>query len=99
MEATKLTEKQLVQLWREDALLGENDEVLFETVEDGEWTDGGKYQDKEVIFQDVKTGKHYAFYITRSGSYFSHYEYEVYDKAFEVVKETRTVEITEWVGV
>lgn len=95
----ELTNKQLHELWSEEAILDENDNTLYEVVEEGEWTDGGKYQDKEVIFKDVITGKHYSFNITRSGSYFSHYEYEIWDKPVEVVQEVKMIIVNEWVEV
>jgi hypothetical protein len=96
--AEKLTEDQLIELWRNDGMYDDNGEDLFESVEEGEWVDGGKFSSKEVIFKDVHTGKHYSFELTRSGSYFSHYEYEVWDKAVEVIQVTKTITITEWVG-
>ncbi|MCS0827401.1 hypothetical protein NX029_26155 [Cytobacillus firmus] len=93
----KLKEAELLELWREEGLYDLNDELTHELVETGEWVDGGKYSSLEVIFKDVATGKHYSFEVTRSGSYFSHYEYEVFDGATEVTKVTETITVTRWV--
>lgn len=92
---TKFKEGQLIDIWREDC------EERFELVEESNWIDEGKYSSCEVIFKDTETGKHYMFEITRSGSYYSHYEYEVYDSAVEVelTKYEKTITVKEWVQV
>jgi hypothetical protein len=99
MIAEKLSSEQMVDLFREEAFYDENDVELFEVVETGDWSDGGKFSSAKVIFQDNRTGKFYSYEIIRSGSYFSHYEYEAWDKPVEVEKQERTITITEWVGV
>lgn len=99
MNPLKLTESQLIELWREENFIDDNDKLLFEVVEEGDWKDEGKFQDLEVIFKDVNTGKFYAFNIQRSGSYFSHYEYEVWDSVSEVEKQTKTVVVERWVAI
>ncbi len=94
------TEEQLKELFIEETILDENEKVLYEVTETGEWTDEGKYQDCEVIFKEVSTGKHYRYFITRSGSYFSHYEYEVFDTdPVEVELVTETITVTHWKSV
>lgn len=99
MNPLKLTEEQLIDLWREEAILDKENNDIFVVVEEGDWIDGGKYQDAEIIFKDVRTDKHYSFTITRSGSYFSHYEFEVYDKPDEVKKVTEVITVEKWVLV
>ena len=92
-DPTKFSEDELMGIWREDC------DERFELVHEGEWTDGGKYQDIFVVFKDAETGKHYAFTVYRSGSYFSDYHYEMYDGAEEVKEQERTITIKEWVTI
>lgn len=92
--ARKFTKEQLMDIWREGGFEIGTDWVDVEVLDDGHdsWEDGGKYQDTQVVF--IYEGKTYAFNITRSGSYFSHYEYEIWDDAYEVELATKT--ITYW---
>ena len=64
----RFTKEQLETVFYEDTLRGEQgNEIDYEIVDDGEWIDGGKYQNKEVVF---KVGdKFYCFDVTRAGSY------------------------------
>lgn len=85
------TEEQLRDIWREGGFNVNGEWVDVEVIEEGDdWDDEGKYQTAQVVFKF--DGKYYAFDITRSGSYFSHYEYEVWDDAYEVEKRTKTIE-------
>ncbi len=65
-------------------------------VEATEWDDEGKYQYQDIIFK--ADDKHYMFTIGRSGSYFSHYEYDFSEdndrmvECVEVTKKTKTIE-------
>ncbi len=93
MNPTEFTSSQLLDIWREDC------EERYVLVEDAEWEDEGKFSSAEIIFEDTVTAKFYSFYVYRSGSYFSHYEYEVWDKAVEVTKVTKTKIVEEWVAV
>jgi hypothetical protein len=91
------TIEQLEEIWSEGGFT--NSAGVYEEVEeaeDGEWIDEGKYQHKEYVF--AYNGKFYSMYITRSGSYFTDYHYEI-DGADEVVKITETVTIERWVTV
>jgi uncharacterized protein YfaS (alpha-2-macroglobulin family) len=93
----QFTNEQLKEIWNEGGFT--NSEGVFvetEVAEDGEWIDEGKYQRKEYVF--AYDGKFYSMYITRYGSYFSYYDYEI-DGADEVVKITETVTIERWVTV
>lgn len=99
MEAMKLTEKQLAELYSEECLVDENDNVLFELVDGEAWEDGGKYSSTSAIFKDERTGKHYSFGITRSGSYFSHYEYEFDTDITEVELREVVIKKKKWVNV
>ena len=95
----ELTRTVLLQAWQEEGIYDENDNLLYETAEEGEWMDSHKYQHKQVVVKEIATGKHFAFEISRSGSYFSHYEYDVWDDAVEVKKVKKLVEVESWVQV
>jgi hypothetical protein len=95
----ELTESQRKELFFEEHMVDSFGNDLLEVVETTDWTDEGKYSDAEVIFKDLKTGLHYRYGIIRSGSYFSHYEYESYDKPELVEKQKRTITVEEWVAI
>jgi hypothetical protein len=94
-----LSNEELKDLWREESLADDNDAVLYEVVEQGEWEDQGKFSTAEIIFKELATGKHFSFHIYRSGSYFSFYEFEVHDGAEEVEQIEETITIKKWVTV
>lgn len=75
-----------------------SDEDKIEIIEDGDWDDQGKYQYKCIIF--LMDEKYYQTVITRSGSYFSDYDYQ-YENPVEVRKEEKVVTRTEisWIEV
>jgi len=99
MEALNLTKKQLKELFFEELLLDENDNELFEMVETEDWSDEGKYSHTFGIFKDMKTGKHYRFSISRSGSYFSYYEFYFNDDIEEVELKEVVIKKKAWVRV
>jgi hypothetical protein len=88
----EFTEKQLKYIWREEGFEQPNgDWVEVEVIEDGnDWEDDGKYQYALVVF--IYNGKTYAFDISRSGSYFTEYHYEIMGGAYEVELATKTIE-------
>lgn len=49
---------------------------VFEEVEIGEWTDEHKHQHKTDIYRHKPTGRLFALHNSRSGSYWSDYEYD-----------------------
>ncbi len=69
-------------------------------VEKGDWVQEYKFQYREVILLNNKTGKFYLATFTRSGSPFSdwHWGYEDHDELelFEVEKVTKTVTVESW---
>ncbi|MCD9024352.1 hypothetical protein [Cohnella silvisoli] len=94
----KISNKQLIALWREEEL--EVNGVTYTVTEEGGWDGAGeKYQSLDVVFTDGE--RHYRGYITRSGSYFSDWNYDDYGDADidEVVKITRTITVEEWEAV
>lgn len=94
----KLTQKQLIALWREEELEGPGGKLTV--VEDGEWDGAGeKYQSLEVIFTDGE--RFFSGTITRSGSYFSDWNYDDYGNAdiSEVRKVTKTIVTEVWEAV
>lgn len=93
--SVKITQRELIDLWREGEL--EVGGVTYKFVEQGEWDGAGeKYQTLDVIFTDGE--RFYRGYITRSGSYFSDWEYVDYGEADidQVAKVTRTYTVEEW---
>lgn len=70
-------------------------------IEEGDWIQNGKYQDKTNIVQDSKTGLYYRYSMTRHGSPFSdwYYDHEEESEHYleEVKQQTKTITITEWV--
>mgnify|MGYP003552023679 CR=1 FL=1 len=70
----------------------------IEIIEDGDWDDQGKYQYKCIIFS--MNDKYYQTVVTRSGSYFSNYDYQ-FESPEEVIKEEKVVTKTEinWIPV
>lgn len=94
----EMTNRELIDLWREEE--AEINGVSYKLVEDGEWDGAGeKYQTLDVIFTDGT--RFYRGCITRSGSYFSDWNYDDYGDADieEVEKRTHTIEVTQWEAV
>lgn len=95
MSAVKMTRKQLIELWREGEI--EIAGITYKIAEKGEWDGAGeKYQTLDVVFTDGE--RHYRGSITRSGSYFSDWNYDDYGDADidEVTKVARTYTVEEW---
>lgn len=96
--SVKITNKQLIELSREDTLsIGD---VTYTVVEAGDWDGAGeKYQSLDVVFTDGQ--RNYRGDIVRSGSYFSDWEYVDWGDADidEVQKVTRTITVEEWEAV
>jgi hypothetical protein len=69
------------------------EDIGFELVEEGEWVNNYKdYDLKEVIYKHLESGKFYAYYDSRSGAHYSHYEYDSPDELVEVQPvETKTI--------
>ncbi|MCA8110264.1 hypothetical protein [Burkholderia cepacia] len=76
-------------------LFDDEDERL-EEVERGAWESDGKYELRTDIVKDTRTGKFYAIHQSRSGSYWSDYEYGD-TEANEV--EPVQVTVTQWKAV
>ncbi|WP_185183791.1 hypothetical protein [Bacillus subtilis] len=97
----KFTEKQLESIridygfYKEEG--NEDSWVGVELIEEADWSDEGKYSSSEIIFK--LDGKYYSFGVSRSGSYFSYYEYEYDTDVIEVEQVTETIKITKWVAV
>jgi hypothetical protein len=68
----------------------------YTVVDTGEWVSYGKFDTKTVVFEDNLTGKFYAMYGDRSGSYYTDYEYSINNnkevECVEVKRITRTIE-------
>lgn len=96
--SVKMTQKQFIELWREEEL--EIDGVTYTVAVQGEWDGAGeKYQTLDVIITDGE--RFYRGTITKSGSYFSHWEYNDWGEADieEVALITRTITVEKWEAV
>lgn len=93
MELTRYSFDELMELDGNDET---NDKELT-VVERSGWIDDGKSAYMEIIIKDAVTNKHYKFYISRSGSYYTDYDYDIYDYPSEV--KAKQVIKTEWVAV
>jgi hypothetical protein len=91
----KMTNKQAQELFFEEEIT--IDGITYETVEEGDFEQDGKYQTAELIFTDGT--KFYQTEITRSGSPFSDWYYEDYGDADLIEVEKKEVTITRWVQV
>ena len=91
----KLTQEQVIELWREEEI--EVNGITLTVVEVGDFEQDGKYQYADIIFTDGF--KHYRTYITRSGSPFTDWVYVDYGDAVIDEVEKREVTVTRWVSV
>ena len=62
---------------------------VYTLIEEGDWIDEGKYDFRDIIF--MVDGKYYRHELSRSGSYFTDYEYDYDDYALEVRPVEKTV--------
>lgn len=91
----KMTQEEVLQLWREESI--EIDGVEYTTYEDGEWEQDGKCQYCDIIFTDGT--KFYRASISRSGSPFTDWYYDDYGNADIDEVEQKEVVTTAWVTV
>jgi hypothetical protein len=81
-----------------ESLFNDGDNApAYEPVEVTEWEDDIKYSNCQVIFRELTTGKTYSLGVSRSGSYYTDYDYSYYLKCREV--EQKEVTRLEWVQV
>ena len=76
----ELTAEQQEEIFRENNIEG----FEYEIEEELDWEDDGKYQFGGCVFKH--NDKFYLINVTRSGSYFSDYEFQFGDKVREVKK-------------
>lgn len=73
----------------------------YDLIEEGDYTQDGKYQFATNVYEHLPTGKYYALDTSRSGSYHSdwYYDYENYESL--TLYEVERVEITkyEWKAI
>lgn len=97
MSEIKLTKEQANTLFFEV----EKDEEWegFKVIEQGEWIDEGKYQYRDTVFK--YDDKIWEFFVSRSGSYFSDYYYDIEDATETEAYEVEKVKVTthKWVRV
>jgi hypothetical protein len=95
MDSRTLLE-QLKDLCRDDHYLGIDDlPEEFEEVEDGDWTQDGKYQFSTSIVRHDPTGRFFAIHNTRSGSYHTDWYYQE-PSVNEVRQVEKVITVTEW---
>lgn len=94
----KFTEEQLNSIRRESGFYKADEEFIeVELIEEGDWSDDGKFSSAEYIFK--LDGKFYSFHAYRSGSYFTEYHYEYDTDVTEVEQVTETITVKKWVQV
>lgn len=81
----KTTEQERKQIFFED-------HYDYDLVEELPTEDEGKTQYCCRVFKNNKNNKFYFVNATRSGSYYTDYEYEFYDELEECQKVTKTIE-------
>lgn len=93
-------EKLTLSIENKEALFKDDydDKLGFEVVKREEWDDEGKYSTCRLIIKHKETGKFYAFPVTRSGSYYSDYDYDYWDDSLCEV-EQQEVTTVQWVEV
>ena len=76
-----------------DMIMSGLDTENFEVIEDGDFVSEGKYEHKESVVRHKETGKYYSVFQSRTGSYFTDYEFENDLEAVEVepVEVTKTI--------
>jgi len=93
MSTIKVSSSDQKQIWHED-------HPDYETVDESNWDDQGKYQYCYPVVKDIISGKSYTFTVQRSGSYFSDYDFDFPDAELtEVHKVTETIIVEKWVAV
>lgn len=93
----RLTEKEMIELSLLGGLVDENDNLIYDLVEQDEWSDQGKFSVTTVVFKEISTGDHFMYGLTRYGSHYSYYELEAWDSP--VKAEQREIITKEWVAV
>ena len=58
-----------------EAYLDEDDGV-YTVIDSGDWVDDGKYQYQQTVIRDKSTDRYFAVSQSRSGSYYSDFEYD-----------------------
>lgn len=77
--------------FKENLIYGPPEAIGFKLIEEGDWVNEYKDYDSKInIYQKIDTGKYYAYNDSRSGSYYSDYEY---DNPTELV-EVEPVQVT-----
>ena len=94
MTNVKLTQEQLISLYFEGEI--EVDGVTLTTVEEGDFSQDGKYQTAKLIFTDGE--KYYSGFISRSGSPFTDWHYDDYGDADVTEVEKREITVVTWMA-
>lgn len=73
----ELTEQQKQSIFREEDI----DDFEYSIVDELDWEDDGKYQFGGIVFEHK--GKTYLLNVSRSGSYFTDYEFDLDGDVYE----------------
>jgi hypothetical protein len=71
-------------------ICGDYDDEQYTLVQSNDDWSGDKYEWKSTVVQSIDSGKYYEVVVTRTGSYYTDYEYIGHD-VFEVEPETVTI--------
>ena len=93
MELTRYEFDELIELNNND----DTNDGELKVVERSEWEDDGKVAYMRIVVKDAVTNKHYIFHIHRTGSYYTDFDYDMYDYPREV--KAKQVIKTVWVSV
>lgn len=98
--ARLFTDEQLLSIFREQGF--EDSQGNWQRVsieEQDNWQDEGKSSSCYIVFKFEES--YYEFTVYRYGSYFSHYEFEVWDDASKVELQVyeKTITVRKWVAV
>jgi hypothetical protein len=87
----KFTGEQLLEIWREGGFEDANGEYQEVEIVEGEddWQVEHKCEQSQIIFK--YQDKYYAFWLTRWGNYWSGYEYDEPEDAYEVEQVEKTI--------
>lgn len=92
LQLTEAKVEALMDEYLEEGDISEDGE--WEMVEPGEWMSDGKYDLCNSIMKHIPTGKYYQVNSSRTGSYYTDYDYQYDGTLYEV--EPKEVTITTW---
>ena len=92
-----MTIEKLKQEWEDYGYL--DDLESFDVVDEGDWSDEGKYQLCSSIVKSKETGKYYAIHESRSGNGRYYFDYDYGDPEFNEVERIEEVKVVSWKAI